>query len=192
MFKYFLVSSQVHQEKNSCSEAAWIISEVTGSSIELFKASTLPVGGLGLLTFEKEVIIPENLEELIENILISEKIFFCYKIIPLEYFDKFSEEFIYSWINEKKDNILPTETWKININKRHNKINTKVLIDNIAKNIPNQVDLKNPEKIVQIEIVGKYVGLGVLRSQEIIQLSAKIEKEIETLPDDGFMDEIGE
>ena len=87
MFKYFFVSSQVHQEKNSLSEAAWILSEVTGCTIELFKASLLPVGGLGLLGVENQLKLPENLEELLEKIFLKEKLFFCFKIIPLEYFD---------------------------------------------------------------------------------------------------------
>lgn len=172
MFKYFLVSSQVHFEKNALSEAAWILSSY--SDIDSFKAKLLPVGGLGLLEVENEISIPQTVHETIESLLETDKIYYCFKIIPLEFFNTFSEELIYSWIDNHKEKIVEKETWRITINKRHSSIKTSILITNVAKKIPNPVDLKNPRKIVQIEIVGKFVGLSILEPYQTIQLTDQL------------------
>ncbi len=174
MFKYFLVSSQVHFEKNALSEASWILS--TYSEIDSFKAKLLPVGGLGLLEVENEITIPPSVQDTINTLLKTDKIYYCFKIVPLEIFDKFSEELIYSWVDSHKENITENETWRITINKRHSSTKTSSLITNVAKKISNPVDLKNPDKIVQIEIVGKFVGLSILEPYQAIQLTNQLSK----------------
>lgn len=176
MFQYFLISSQVHLEKNALSEAAWILS--TYGEIESFKAKVLPVGGLGLLSIEQGIIIPDTIQEDINSLLKTEKIYYCFKIIPLEIFENYSEDLIYLWIEENKERILPTETWRVTVNKRHTSIKTSELITTVAKKISNPVNLKNPQKIIQIEIIGKYVGLAILEPYELIQLTNRLSQMI--------------
>ena len=190
MFKFFLVSSQVHLEKNALSEAAWILSNYI--VIELIKAKMLSVGGLGLLELESEVEIPENIIETIDRLLLTEKIYYCYKIIPLEQFEIFSETLLLNWIEEHKNQIKENETWRVNINKRHSSIKTKDLINQIAMKINNKVDLNNADKIIQIEIIGKFVGMSIIKPFQIIQLSDKITKIEEMKEEDIINSEIDE
>ena len=173
MFKYFLVSSDLHQEKNAISEAAWILSKYT--EITNFKPILQSVGGLSLLkiikgdfNFDKSIYV--YIKELHEKSTIR----FCHKIIPLEYFQKFSEKSILDWISSIK---FPDETnWRITINKRHSNVKTRPLIANIASQIKNgTVDLKNPDKIIQLEIVGQNVGFSVLDPWKILQLKKFLE-----------------
>lgn len=180
MFKYFLVSSQVHLEKNALSEAAWILSAY--GEIESFKAKVLPVGGLGLLSIDQGISIPETIQEDIDSLLQNERMYYCFKITPLEIFGNHSEDLIYSWIEENKERILPSETWRVTVNKRHTSIKTSELITTIAKKIPNSVNLKNPQKIIQIEIIGKYVGLAILEPYQLIQLTNRLSQK--TLDDE--------
>lgn len=193
MVKYFLVSSQVHLEKNALSEAAWILSELSGFAIyESCKATILPVGGLGLLSTDNDIELTNINGEALKSLFSYKKVFYCAKIIPLEYFDTLSEGLIFSWVSEHKINILPTDTWKININKRHTKIDPKQIIDQIAKNISNQVNLKTPDKMIQIEIIGKYVGLAILKPENIIQLSSYLSNVNENIFDDNIANELDE
>ena len=190
MFKFFLVSSQVHLEKNALSEAAWILSNYI--DIEKIKAKMLSVGGLGLLDLENEIEIPENINETIDSLLLSEKIYYCYKIIPLVTFEIFSEILLLNWIEEHKSQIKEQETWRVNINKRHSSVKTRDLINKVAMKISNPVDLKNSDKIIQIEIVGKYAGISIIKPFQLIQLSDKITKADETNEEDVINSEIDE
>ncbi|MEM0232707.1 MAG: THUMP domain-containing protein [Candidatus Nezhaarchaeales archaeon] len=69
--------------------------------------------------------------------------------------------------NEK---IRVDETFRITVNKRLTSISSKKLIEEIAKHIDRKVNLKDPDKILQIEIVGKDVGIVVLKPEDIISI----------------------
>lgn len=176
MFKNFLISSQVHLEKNALSEAAWILSEYC--NIDDFKVKMLPVGGLGLLSVENAFDIPESIIERINLLHNSDGIHYCVKIIPLENFDLISNEKMLDWIEENKLRIEPDESWKLTINKRHSALKSKSLITEIASKIERTVNLKHPDKIIQIEIIGKFIGLAVLKPFQIIQLSHLIKEKV--------------
>jgi len=62
------------------------------------------------------------------------------------------------------------ETFRITINKRLSNLSSKKLIEEIAKEINRKVNLKNPDKVLQIEIIGKDVGIAVLRPDDIISI----------------------
>ncbi len=65
-------------------------------------------------------------------------------------------------------------TFKILIEKRHTNITKLDLINNIAPLVSQKVDLTEPEWIILIEIIGKYSGISVIKSEMIF--SSMIEK----------------
>ncbi|MDH5815817.1 MAG: THUMP domain-containing protein [Candidatus Nezhaarchaeota archaeon] len=69
--------------------------------------------------------------------------------------------------NEK---IRVDETFRITVNKRLSSISSKKLIEEIARHIDRKVNLKSPDKILQIEIVGKDVGVAVLKPEDIVSI----------------------
>ena len=179
MFKFFLVSSVVHFEKNALSEAAWILSEYI--SIEKFSVRILSVGGLSMLTVDEPISIPNSILDRIANLRETEGIRYCSKIIPLEDYFVFSEEKLVTWVSEHNNRISEHEKWRITINKRHNNKKSRDIIDLIAKNIKKgTVDLKNPDKIIQIEIIGKYLGIAILDSYQIIQFTNLTESTLDS------------
>jgi tRNA acetyltransferase TAN1 len=44
------------------------------------------------------------------------------------------------------------------------------LITKIAKNIKNKVSLENPDKIIQIEILGGITGMSILKKSDILSV----------------------
>jgi len=68
------------------------------------------------------------------------------------------------------ERIREDESFRITINKRASSISRKDLINDIAKDINRRVDLKNPDKVLQIEIVGRDVGITVLRPSDVISI----------------------
>ena len=186
MFKFFLVSSQVHLEKNALSEAAGILSNYI--NIEKITAKLLPVGGLGLLQLDNEIEISESIDEIVDDYVLKEKVYYCYRIIPLEYFAINGEETILEWIENNKSRISEFESWKVLLNKRHSSLKTREIINKVAAKISVPVDLKNPKILFIIEIIGKFVGLAILKPFQIIQLSNKItlEEKKDDLADDMY------
>lgn len=63
-----------------------------------------------------------------------------------------------------------SETYRVTVNKRVSDISGRKLIEEIAKEINRKVNLKSPNKILQIEIIGKDVGVAILRPEDIVSI----------------------
>ncbi|MEM4576804.1 MAG: THUMP domain-containing protein [Candidatus Nezhaarchaeales archaeon] len=66
--------------------------------------------------------------------------------------------------------IREDETFRITVNKRLSSISSRKLIEEVAKEINRKVSLKKPDKILQIEIVGKDVGIVVLKPEDVVSI----------------------
>jgi len=75
-------------------------------------------------------------------------------------------------VKQLKNRIQKGEKWRMTIEKRrytqHHKIE---IIKEIAELIDQKVDLKNPDKILRIDIIGKYAGISLLERKEIFSTS---------------------
>jgi tRNA acetyltransferase TAN1 len=72
---------------------------------------------------------------------------------------------------------IPSDTtFKIVIEKRHTNIKKMDIINEIAPLISTKVDLDNPLWVLLIEILGKYTGVSVLKSN--VLFSSMIEKRV--------------
>lgn len=72
--------------------------------------------------------------------------------------------------------IQATETFRVSLEKRRSEISSKEVVDAVASQIGRRVELRNPDKVVLIEIVGKIAGLSMIRPTEILS----VEKEKRT------------
>jgi tRNA acetyltransferase TAN1 len=59
------------------------------------------------------------------------------------------------------------ETFRITVERRNTLLCSSDIIGNVASEIYNKVDLENPDWVVLVEIIGKMVGISVLRPNEI-------------------------
>ena len=68
--------------------------------------------------------------------------------------------------------IEPGERWRMTVEKRRYTQCHKIeIIRELAELIDRKVDLENPDKIVRIDIIGKYAGLALLKPQDIFSMS---------------------
>lgn len=84
-----------------------------------------------------------------------------------------------SWVNSDiesmkarvelvKDKINPGERWRMTVEKRRYTLHHKIdIIKELAQIIDEKVDLTNPDKILRIDIIGKYAGITVLSPLEV-------------------------
>ncbi|WEU39753.1 MAG: THUMP domain-containing protein [Candidatus Odinarchaeum yellowstonii] len=65
--------------------------------------------------------------------------------------------------------IKPGERFKIQVNNRGKKFNTRLLINEIASKINRKVDLEKPDKIILLEVLDRFCGLSLLDESLIIR-----------------------
>ncbi len=99
--------------------------------------------------------------------------------VPIDTWSKSEVEDIQHSIVNLLHKIKDNESWKLNLNKRHwDKMGGVELILKLTDVIDRKhVDLENPQKIIQVEIVGENAGISVLSPSEILDvLRLKVER----------------
>jgi tRNA acetyltransferase TAN1 len=71
-------------------------------------------------------------------------------------------------IRKLRNGIREGERWRITVEKRRHTQHHKIeIIRELADLIEEKVDLENPEKILRVDIIGRYAGISVLAPQEV-------------------------
>jgi len=68
------------------------------------------------------------------------------------------------------ESISKDDSYRISIEKRNSDISSTELITKVANKIKNKVSLENPDKIVQIEILGAKTGISILKKSDILSV----------------------
>ncbi len=124
----------------------------------------------GLLVGTAENSISEIIPDL-RRIIEEEpwQIRYILRIVPLELIvnslDRLPEQ-----IKRLTARIPPDSSFRVTVEKRNSTIDSNDLIRNVAKIVLNPVDLDNPKWIIMIQIIGKWVALGVLEPREILSV----------------------
>ncbi len=79
------------------------------------------------------------------------------------------ERYVLSQIDQIRDD----EKYKIIVNKRRIHNEKIEIIEKIAKSINKTVDLDHPDKIIRLEIIGKYTGISILKEDDVFSIGKK-------------------
>jgi tRNA acetyltransferase TAN1 len=90
------------------------------------------------------------------------------RIIPIEKVIQTDLGEIQRAVTELSSKIGEDETFRVTVEKRFSQIHTQDIIEVAAANIEQKVNLKNPDKIVLIEVVGGLTGVSVAKPEEIL------------------------
>lgn len=93
------------------------------------------------------------------------------RIIPVEEVVDSNVDEIARAVEKLASKIPEDQSFRITIEKRHTQLASSEIIEAAAKNVERKVDLKNPDWIVLIEIIGAYAGVSVLRPSQILSLA---------------------
>ena len=159
-----LVSSARGNEREANSELVYLIGELGDRSAE---TSYTPVSGL---TVAKTSLDPLKVIQNLRSILREKPWEFRYvlKIKPVQKVVPCEIEAIGKAVSERSVAIRDSETFRVSIEKRRSDVSSKEVIDAIAAKIPRKVDLRDPGKIVLIEIIGRVAGIAVIRPDGIL------------------------
>ncbi len=94
---------------------------------------------------------------------------YTFKWVPIEKWCSSSMNELEKVMKELNTKISENESWKMDLGKRNYEGNTMDIIMKLTEHInkPN-VDLKNPQKIIKIEIIGKNAGVSLLKADEYL------------------------
>lgn len=95
---------------------------------------------------------------------------YCLRIIPIQKVTETKFEDIEHEVLELSGLISEEDSYRISIEKRNSDISSKELITKVAQIIKNKVSLENPDKIIQIEILGAKTGISILNKFDILSV----------------------
>ena len=131
----------------------------------------------GLLT-AKTSLEPFNVIEKVKKVMEEEpwRIRSIMRIIPIEEVVESRIDEISQVVEKLASKIPEDESFRITVEKRHTPLSSSEIIEAAAKNINRRVDLRNPDWIVLVEVIGAYTGISVLKPGQILSL-AKLRKQ---------------
>jgi len=75
-------------------------------------------------------------------------------------------------VRKLRNRIHADEKWRMIVEKRRYTLHHKIeIIRELADLIDEKVDLKNPEKILRVDIIGRYAGVSILAPQEVFSVA---------------------
>lgn len=93
------------------------------------------------------------------------------KWIPVDLWAYSTMAFMKRAVAELVKGIIKGEKWRLTVEKRRYTLCHKIeIIRELAELIDRKVDLENPDKIIRIDIIGKYAGVSLLKPQEVFSV----------------------
>jgi tRNA acetyltransferase TAN1 len=141
--------------------------EQAGEKAEFLESN---VEGLFLLqTGKNPTEVTKELRDAVEED--PEKCKYTFRWIPIEKWCKSSMDDMTRAVKEINSQMNDEDSWKLDLGKRHHEGKTTELIMKLTENINHpKVDLKNPQKIVKIEIIGDRAGVALLDRSELLDI----------------------
>jgi len=94
------------------------------------------------------------------------------KWVPVDLWTSSTLDSIKEGIAEIRKKIHSGERWRMTVEKRrYTRFHKIEIIRELADLIDEEVDLENPDKILRIEIIGKYAGLSVSAPQDFFSVA---------------------
>lgn len=94
------------------------------------------------------------------------------KWVPIDFWTYSDIDSMKKAVKQVKTEIHKSEKWRITLEKRRfTKYHKIEIIDSIAELIDEKVDLENPDKILRIDIIGKYAGISILKPNDTFSVS---------------------
>ncbi|MDA4117454.1 MAG: THUMP domain-containing protein [Thaumarchaeota archaeon] len=98
------------------------------------------------------------------------RVHFIQRMIPVDIVVDTTLEQIKDAATQLSVQVLEGETFRIDITERDSPTSRKELIDTIADVMDRKVNLNSPDKVVNVEVLGEYTAISVVRPDEILSI----------------------
>jgi len=127
----------------------------------------------GIIGVKTSVDARRVIQEL-RSILRSDPMAFRYtlKWVPVDLWVNSDLESMKEAVLKLRDRIKQGECWRLTVEKRRYTLHHRIdIIKELAELVDERVDLKNPDKIIRVDIIGRNAGLSVLLPLQIFSLT---------------------
>ena len=163
-----LISTSRFNETNATTEL-WFTLLICGDNYPIISRVTFP----GLITALTNIDAKKVIQK-IQQLLKKNPHFFQFilKIIPIDFVCETNIKVLANLIQEhSKAFIKEEDSFKIVLKRRkHEKIERNNVIERVASQLNNKVDLENPDKVIRLEVLGNFCGVSFLERNDIIRL----------------------
>lgn len=161
-----LATTSRGNEGDACSEL-WYLLEEIGDSTPIVEKT-----GVSGLIAVKTAPNPFEVVDKLRKILRERPYEFRYtlRIIPIEKVIRTDLGEIKRIATELSSRIGENETFRVTVEKRFTETPSQNIIEAAAANIKREVNLKNPDKILLIEVVGELTGISVIKPDDILSV----------------------
>ena len=168
MLKNFnlLVTTRRGEEEDACSEIWYLLGEIGDLTNTVNKTGIS--GLIAVKTIFDPLIAVSKIREMFKKH--PEEFRFILRVIPIEKVVNTDLKEIKRITSEIAYKIRNDESFRISVKKRYTQISSKKIIKNVAAQILRRVDLKNQDKIILIEIVGKFTGISIIKPEDIFSI----------------------
>jgi tRNA acetyltransferase TAN1 len=168
-----LISTSRGNERNACSEVWYLLGELGDKDA---KVDITPV--IGLIVAKTSLNPLEVINKL--KVILKERPWefrYILKVVPIEIVIPAKLDELMKISLSLIERIGKDEKFRITVEKRHTSLSSMDVIKAIADGIDRKVDLKNPDKIILVEIIGNLAGISVIKPTDVLS----VEKEKRTL-----------
>jgi tRNA acetyltransferase TAN1 len=154
-------------ERQMIHEILYLLKETLGDQ----SAEASKTGVRGLIT-ARTALNPCEVIEKFKAILHERPYEFRYalRILPIEKVVATELEAIVTSAAELSSGIGENETFRITVEKRFTTLHAQEIVEAVATRIDRRVNLDNPDKVLLIEIVGKFTGASVIKPDLILSV----------------------
>ncbi|MCK4848571.1 MAG: hypothetical protein KAT16_06085 [Candidatus Heimdallarchaeota archaeon] len=167
----FLISSQRSVERDALSEAFYVISDILKYDLKPLRSRVPGLSILRLIDESSDTLeIMSKINEYIEE---KGPLVACLKIVPMECLIKTDlPQIVLQVLERAKIKILPSNSWRLTVNKRQSNLRTSQIINEVAKEISwGTVDLTNPDLEIRIEIIRDLTGISIMKPSSEISMA---------------------
>ena len=161
-----LASTMRGNERQMCYELAFLLKEAGDPDAKVDKT------GIRGLVVAKTALDPVEAVEKFRGILAEKPYEFRYslRIIPVEKVVRTELEEIKNAALELTAKMAENESFRVTVEKRFTSIHSRDIIEAVATNVKNKVNLENPDKVLLIEILGAYAGISLLKPSSLVSV----------------------
>lgn len=173
-----LIIATYRMRENDCISELWFFaSELGDRSLDASKT------GLPSLVVAKTRLDPEEFAFKMRERILENPFYFRYilKVTPIQSTVPATlEDIKEAAIRLAAIKLKPDESFKVEAHIRLSELKREEIIDAIATNIKNRVNLDAPDKIIVVEIIGDIAGISVMKPTSIVSVE-KLRREAKRL-----------
>lgn len=99
------------------------------------------------------------------------RVHFIQRMIPVDVVVDTNIDQIKEAATQIAQQILQGESFRIDITERDSPTSRKELIETIAEVVDRKVNLSSPDKVFNVEVMGEYTAMSVVRPDEILSIT---------------------